>query len=329
MKCPQCGFRNLPGTKTCGACGADLTVQSQNVSEPFYPPRAWGREFRRFHEKAARSRSGWQGISTQSRPDLSPTSTLLQQAEQRRMRRLIWLTAIKSLTGLIPGLGLIWEKRTKEGRNLLLAFLLCAAMVFLCWHNFLSNLALLVIAALSIYSVGATFFAAWQRNNLPTLANFQKAGIWLTIVSLFLWAYVLFRAGLNIAGGIAFVPVTAANDPVIQFGNQLLYSRLSRHLENLKPGDYVLVDTTGAREINPITQRLGNFYDPIRVVFSPSTIGRVEAIRQGEVGTELVISVPLIFGSQTIHEKVLVPMNAVQGKIIAILNPPSRRRWLP
>jgi hypothetical protein len=173
------------------------------------------------------------------------------------------------------------------------------------------------------------FFAAWQRNNLPTLANFQKAGIWLTIVSLFLWAYVVFRAGLNIVGGIAFVSVTAANDPVVQFGNQVLYSRLSRHLENLKPGDYVLVDTTGAREINPIAQRLGDFYNPVQVVFSPSTIGRVEATRQSEVGTELVISVPLIFGNQVMHEKVLVPINAVQGKIIAILNPPPRRRWLP
>jgi hypothetical protein len=191
------------------------------------------------------------------------------------------------------------------------------------------KLALLAILVLSIYSVGATFFAAWQRNNLPTLANFQKAGIWLTIVSLFLWAYVLFRAGLNIVGGVAFMPVTVANDPVIQFGNQVLYSRLSRHLENLKPGDYVLVDTTGARELNPITQRLGEFYNPVRVVFSPSTIGRIEAVRQSESGTELVISVPLIFGSQTIHEKVLVPINAVQGKIIAILNPPSCRRWLP
>jgi hypothetical protein len=329
MKCPNCGFRNLPGAKICGACGADLTVQSGNVTEPFYPPRAWGRQFRRFHERAARSRSGWQAPSTQDRPDLSPTSTLLQQAEQRRTRRLILLTALKSLTGLIPGLGLILEKRARTGRNLMLAFLFCTAVVLLCWRNFLSNLALLAIAALLIYSVGATFFAAWQRNNLPTLANFQKAGIWLTVVSLFLWAYVLFRASLNIVGGIAFVPITAANDPVIQFGNQVLYSHLSRHLENLKPGDYVLVDTTGARELTPITQRLGYFYDPVQVVFSPLTIGRVEAVRQSEVGTELVISVPMIFGRQTMYQRVLVPMDAVQGKIVAILNPPSRRRWLP
>jgi hypothetical protein len=164
---------------------------------------------------------------------------------------------------------------------------------------------------------------------LARFGKFPQRGIWLTVVSLFLWAYVLFRASLNIVGGIAFVPITAANDPVIQFGNQVLYSHLSRHLENLKPGDYVLVDTTGARELTPITQRLGYFYDPVQVVFSPLTIGRVEAVRQSEVGTELVISVPMIFGRQTIYQKVLVPMDAVQGKIVAILNPPSRRRWLP
>lgn len=174
MKCPQCGFRNLPGTKTCGACGADLTVQSQNVSEPFYPPRAWGRQFRRFHERAASLGSRRQWTPTQSQPDLSPTSTLLQQAEQKRMRRLIWLTALKSLTGLIPGLGLILEKRTKEGRNLLLAFFLCAAMVFLCWRNFLSNLALLAIAVLSIYSVGATFFCGLAAKQLAHSGKFPE-----------------------------------------------------------------------------------------------------------------------------------------------------------
>jgi hypothetical protein len=73
---------------------------------------------------------------------------LLQQAEQRRTRRLILLTALKSLTGLIPGLGLILEKRARTGLNLMLAFLFCTAVILLCWRNFLSNLALLAIAAL-------------------------------------------------------------------------------------------------------------------------------------------------------------------------------------
>jgi hypothetical protein len=107
------------------------------------------------------------------------------------------------------------------------------------------------------------------------------------------------------------------------------FGKFPESLENLKPGDYVLVDTTGARELTPITQRLGYFYDPVQVVFRPLTIGRVEAVRQSEVGTELVISVPMIFGRQTMYQRVLVPMDAVQGKIVAILNPPSRRRWLP
>ncbi len=328
MKCPQCGFRNLPGTKFCGACGADLAVQTSNTFEPFYPPRSWGRRFRQFHPEAQMTRSRWRIWFPSRQPDLTPTETLRQRAEQRRMRSLIWLAAIKSLTGLIPGLGLFVEKRTREGLWLFGAFIVLCAIALLCWHNFLSNIALLAILVLLVYSVGATFFAAWQRNNLPTLSTLQKVGIWFTVVSFFFWAYTIGLAMLNLWFGLAFVPFSASGDPVIEVGNLLLYSRLGRHLTNIKQSDYVVVDGRSATVNLPERFNYGG-YENVAFQIGTTVVGRVKGFQKGVNGEELKIEVPMLFGGQTLWGQMTVPANSLQGKVIAILNPPPKRRWLP
>ncbi|MCX7969484.1 MAG: zinc ribbon domain-containing protein [Armatimonadetes bacterium] len=326
MKCPHCGFRNLPGTKFCGACGTDLTVQTSNAFEPFYPPRAWGRQFRQMHPEAEIARSRWRRWFPSRQPDLSPTETLRQRTERRRMRRLIWLTAIRSLAGLIPGLGLLMEKRAREGWQLLGVFVFCVAVVALCWRNFLSNIALLAIAVLLVYSVGATFFAAWQRNNLPTLSTLQKVGIWLTVISLFFWTYTVGLAALNFWFGLAFVPFGAGNDSVIERGNMLLYSRLERHLTSIEVGDYVVFDGRNANVNLPVGFNYGDYF-AFRV--GATIIGRVKSFHRKVDGTEIAIEVPMFIGRQEVWGQAFVPKEAVQGKVIAILNPPPKRRWLP
>lgn len=325
MKCPQCGFRNLPGTKFCGACGADLTVQSSTTLEPFYPPRAWGRRFRQPHPEAEQARYRWRRWLPFRRPDTNPTLTLQQISEQRRLRRLIWLTALRSLAGLIPGIGLLRERRSQEGWRLLFAFLICIAIAVLCWRNFLSNIALLTIAGLVVYSVGATFFAAWQRNNLPTLSPLQRAGIWLTVVSSFFWALTVAGVVLSIWFGTAFVPFGNTGDAVMENNNLLLYSRIGRHLTNLKPNDYVVVDGERARTIT----QLGFNYGDVVIQFGTPIIARIEAVRSNVNGVEVEIAVPMFLGSNIVWAKAVAPMEAIQGKVIAVLNPPSRRRWLP
>lgn len=321
MKCPRCGFRNLPGTKFCGACGTDLSVQTSTTFEPFYPPRAWGRKFRQPHPEVETVRNRWRRWFPFRRPDLNPTETLQQRAEQQRMRRLIWLTAIRSFAGLIPGLGLLRERRTKEGWRLFCAFLACIAIAVICWRNFLSNIALFAMVALSIYSVGATFFEAWQRNNLPTLPTFQRISIWLTVVSLFFWLWTIGSVTLNIWFGTASVPFGVTNDPVIESGNLLLYSRLERHLTNIKPNDYVVFDGTSARNV-------GYNYGDFVIYFGGLISGRVISKFESVNGLELTVEVPIFVGGRLVWVQTIVPMNAVRGKIIAVLNPPSRRRWL-
>ncbi len=37
MKCPACGFENLPGAETCEACGSDLTAVEMERDEPGLP----------------------------------------------------------------------------------------------------------------------------------------------------------------------------------------------------------------------------------------------------------------------------------------------------
>lgn len=323
MKCLNCGFRNLPDAKVCGACGADLAMPTASAS--FYPPRAWGRRFRQPHPEMEMARDRWWRRLPFRRPDTTPTETLHQKAEQRRLRWLMFRTALQSLWGIIPGLGLLRERRTAEGWRLLAASFICLAIAALCWFNSLSNIALLTIVGLSVYSVGATFFAAWQRNNLPALSPTQKFGIWSIIVSLFLWAYFLGIAALRPIGGTAVVPFTVNGDEVVQAGNRLLYSHLPHHLSDLKPGDYVLVDTSDARTL----EQVGFWhYGGIVIRFGAITVGRLETIRKSAVGTDLQVAIPLLIGGQTAWERVILPADSVRGKIIAILNPPPRRRWL-
>lgn len=322
MKCPRCGFRNLPGTKFCGACGTDLSVQTSTAFEPFYPPRAWGRKFRQPHPEAEMIRNLRMRWFPFRRPDLTPTETLQQRAEEQRRRRLIWLTVIRSLAGLIPGLGLLREKRVKEGWMLFCAFLACIATAVICWRNFLSNIALFTIVGLSIYSVGATFFTAWKRNNLPTLSTLQRISVWLAVISLFFWLWTIGSVTLNIWFGTAYVLFGGTNDPIIRSGNFLLYSRLERHLTNIKPNDYVVFDGTSARAA-------GYNYGDFVVYFGGLTLGRVISKFESVNGLELTVEFPIFVGRQLVWVQTIVPMSAVQGKIIAVLNPPSRRRWLP
>ncbi len=315
MKCPQCGFRNLPKARQCGACGADLEAPVANQVGAFYPPRAWSRPFRQSHPETPMGWRRWLPLG-HSQP-LPPSQALEQQRERRHFRRLVALIALRSLWGLVPGLGLLLE-RQRQGRWLLLASLFCLLLIFLCWRNALSNLALLSLAALVIYSVGATFFAAWQRRCLPPLSLAQQVSVWLFVVSALLWLYAL---GITLAqpiGGIAHVQFTVPNDPVIQGGNTLLFSRLPMHVRSLAISDYLIVDGHWVRFQAVPEGFVFQLGDPV--------IARLEGISPDR--TQLFIAVPILYGPNASMARAVVPSEAVRGKVMAVINPPPQRRWL-
>ncbi len=326
MKCPQCGFRNLPNAEQCGACGTLLKASPPDSPSSFYPPRAWSRPFRQRHLEAEASRPRWWRWFPSVRRPIPSSEALAQERERRRLRRLVILTAFRSLWGLIPGLGLLREQQPQQGWRLLSAFFVCLALVGLCWRNFLSNWALWAIAGLVVYSVGVTFFAAWQRNHLPALSALQRASIWLFVLSALLWLYALVSYSLHLFGGIAHVHFTVPNDAVLQQGNALLFSRLISHLQTIKVGDYLIVD--GSCVHVPL-ESVPWAVEPqleLAIQVGERALVRVEAF--APEGDQLVVTVPLLFGANAQMVRATVPREAVQGCVLAVINPPPQRRWL-
>lgn len=116
-------------------------------------------------------------------------------------------------------------------------------------------------------------------------------------------------------------------DPVIESGNLLLYSRLRHHLTNIKPGDYVVVRDEGTNVTLPADLYVG--HEGVVLQIGETFVARLRGYQKGISGVNFLIEVPIFLGPQASWGQTVVPENSVQGKVIAVLNPPSKRRWLP
>lgn len=140
MKCPSCGFENMPGTAFCGRCRAQLQMTGPVPPEAIMPPRAGAKKrFRRLSyllNRMAEQTPAWR-ISTRIReiparfslPDVS-----IPAHDARAM-----------LFSLVPGLGHALTRRFKEG-----------AWFFLSWIAALAGLLHFIAGGF----LSALFFAA-------------------------------------------------------------------------------------------------------------------------------------------------------------------------
>lgn len=304
MKCPHCGARNLPTVTVCGTCGRGLQEQAEReaplLADRYYPPRARHRATRTVSDE----------VRSVTRPRLSERLGLRFPALRRRFgsldTKLLWvpvaMTLLRAFAGVVPGLRLL-RLRPREGWSLFGGFILSCLLVVTCLHNGLSNWALWTILASSIVSVGLTFFALWRRDNRPPFGPLQALGPWLMIVAAYFWAYSLGAWVASPWVGTVMVNFQSS-DPIIRTGNALLYNSLGPRNASLRNGDYVLFE-------------------------GRTRIGQVESVQKNVLVRVRVPRYAVLGGQQYGQDEVAEAEPDDVWRVVAVLNPPERRRWLP
>jgi hypothetical protein len=139
MKCPNCGYYNLPSAQICGRCRRTLTLPDTGEKEILYPPRARDRnltsQVRAGSRLVRRTEELARATSDQASRQWLAARENVRYTNQRNRRLLRnvqvphWSALLKRiappLLSLIPGLGQLFE------RHYLRAVLFFAVYLFL------------------------------------------------------------------------------------------------------------------------------------------------------------------------------------------------------
>jgi signal peptidase I len=334
VKCPHCGYFNLPGVEPCGQCGGSRTAAPASAGaaeQPhaiidFYPPRARDRTLAmRVGERLRRPVRQTQALSVA----LAPVGGGMPPVRP-------WLLAWASV---LPGLGQCLDGRWRIGAVLfaVLVALLAGVVAFI--HQPASDVLLGLTLCLMWYSV----WDAARHSFPPSVAD--EAARLLRLVRLGILSAGIVLASL--AGGYTllnrrfelWIIRTDQLAPVFLQGDQLMVRPVEHPLVRLRRGDVVV---QGRDTLQPVIERvLGLPGDRIE--------GRGMALA---VNGRLLPSerLPLGFSPPAVPFSVVVPRGCVgirnpgpanggapllwlaaeeiEGRLVCTLQPPERRRWM-
>jgi len=199
VKCPGCGFENMPGLNRCVVCDREIGVSAPG--KRLYPLRARDRSiWDRFRFRARRDWSRislYAGRSTPLKKMPSPLS------ENPPMRAREFGLALLSV---IPGLGHIFvlEKR-KTGACILLGSILALATGICLYAHSVSDVlfcSVILLSAFSVWSVVREFLKDRGRRLVSDI------GIALMVISIYLSTYVVVDIVLRPVGNIMSIVAT-------------------------------------------------------------------------------------------------------------------------
>jgi len=177
MRCPQCGFENMPGRQACLRCSAVL--QEEGLDIDVHPPRAsrWRKSLRRVLRAL--------GVSTAAR-EFRDTG----RAAQSRLDA--WGASLGDLfylwLSIIPGLGHFARGRFKRARWYVLAWVVSMAAAVFLWGSsagyFMIGLCVVLHAWIAID--GAQLFST------PAMLA-RRIGAFLAVALILIFVYVSFR----------------------------------------------------------------------------------------------------------------------------------------
>jgi signal peptidase I len=342
MKCPNCGYFNLPGAIACGQCRRSLEAGSTpgaNAAVPMadiYPPRA-----------AKRSASA----QIDAHSPIARRAKRVAERDWRRTREDAlnarteiwnWQLALQwwipPLLSLIPGLGQLWQRRFLMGAiffaTTTLLVLLGIATFFAVPSNYFFAAAILTAwwgirdAAEHSFPPAPENVRRWRSLRLSLLA--------ITIVSLTIctafwlasWRYALW----NVVGN--------QGAPVMQAGDALVVERFQTEnpLLELERGDIVVayfgvervLGLPGDRVIfeNGIVRVNGKAVSKNKMPLNFDARSRPFATKvpPGQVllWQTMLGNIEEYNGVATTYR--LVDEDQLEGRAIGIYNPPSRRR---
>lgn len=336
MRCPSCGFENMPGRESCCVCSAALS--SGAGTQSVLPPRAKDRSrWERLTWPLTNSPT-WAGIrlrvgSTQVRRPTIRWPTIVPGFSLRE--------AGLALLSVIPGLGHIYVCRIpRMGRLLLLGTLAALAAAVLLYRTPLADALVYGIIVLSMFSVWATVDRLWLQRTETLQRSRQRLGIALMVVAAYLGTYTVAR--IAVSPVLTVVTITGQLRTEAAARGDVL---VIRRTEGLRRGDFVVGGSTWAGEntliAGPIVGLPGDrveLRERVYVNGVPTSILTPAApnTSYGPVATTLGPGqywvLPTVFWDQydagAFLNAGLIAHSDIWGRAVATIDPPSRRRLM-
>ncbi len=332
MRCPKCGWENLPNSKKCLQCNTDL---SQNQEIPVYPPRAGKKS--KFSTQRMRT-TGVRRYQTYGSSVISYLMRSGQNATKHFAKRLpIYLDIVLvTIGGFIPGLVHFLQRRKWMGWLFIMCFLLLLLIFVIAINMPVSDFVLVLIGILVIYSsynaVNHYFEVKKLLLNIPV-----KIGIAATSISFFFLCRALVFIFLNIFFINATIEISDFK-PTLIMGEQIfgIYSKFYR--KEYQRGDFVLFKSTSYYGVTTIGRIVGKPLEKIEIKHSNVYVNGSRLLPMDYQLVKISDNINETFVSDSTHFVVItytprgifeqVPKNNIIAKILCVISPPERRRIL-
>lgn len=331
MKCPNCGWENLPENKECLQCGAVL----DGIDEiPVYPPRA-KKKSKFTQEKVAKR-------TIERKTLFNDAFNYLFRYVQKLVGLIIQSIPFYSkailvlIAGLIPGFIQMLQRRYSQGLLLLSTVLLLSVLFFIFITNIASNFFLYLLIALILYSSYDAVTYYYHKKNYG-LTLIVRGGIILSSISICLLIYSLLLFFVNV-GYLRIMITTDYLAPTFKTGDEILVDRRAYRNKFPQRGDIV-----AARYRNLITVEriIGVPGDEVKIengiIFvNGNEISGEEAPLAPVRNITASISLPdtfyfLFAYVQSAEGPQLLKFHLrrnILGKATLIINPPGRRSFI-
>jgi len=326
MKCPKCGWQNVPGKEKCLQCGAPLTEQEI----PTYPPRA-KKKSRYSTTKRNRVRKASQRAAMPDIPGylvrLSRTSARLASTVLPRYIRIIGMT----IAGYIPALMHFIQRRAHTGWLLLTIALSLILLFAITLYNGFSNAMLILLAVLAIYS-SYDVVVHYFKIKKYLLNNWIRTGVAITSISLFFLLRNVLIIIFNVFTITAIVNVGGFS-PIFLRGDQFFGVRSQYLREDFDRGDLVVV-RSAYHNVSTLARIIGIPGDAVSCTegevrlngtrLDPADYQLLQAPEQEyQYSPEENHYIVITRTNRTVLEQ--IPGNNILGKVMYIINPPDRR----
>ena len=243
MRCPSCGFENMPGRDACGRCGAQLVASGEHAAEEFMPARAGaGKRLRPFGYWLNRVLDG------------RPRGAYLRLARfLRGSSRIPGVSMAAMLLSVLPGLGHLLSGRRRAA---LVAAGVWLLAVFVTANFYTGAPRQVLVGLLVAWHAGVVFHAGRVWRTTP--AAFDRVRVMLLVLVIATAAYLGVDAVAR--SHVRFVPTPYAIASLDMREGDVLTFRPNRG--TLRRGDVCLVVDTLYRGVHNV----GGGYVDFRIV---------------------------------------------------------------
>lgn len=292
MRCPNCGFENMPGLDACGLCRGKLAAPAEPVS--VYPPRA--------RERTARDRMAWT-VERVHGPRPSPDR---EAATSGANVRGVLRAAALATAAVVPGVGYRLAGDRATARLHAAAAVAAAAMGAALFRTRVADLALAIVAGLSIASVVRAVDTLYPPAARETL-EMRRRGLALMLFAVYLGT---FAVAPQLVGLVYILNVhrDSAVSPVMAGDRLLMVARWGP-----RRGDVV----HAARGFGRVLALPGETVRLDPGDTTTYTLGPREYWVPGSVEGYPLQRTPRGAG--------VVTRSDIRGRAVAVLNPPARR----